>query len=328
MLRSIAYEPELFERATRLLVRFAVEDGNGGKSRAAEALTSLFYVHVSGTHATLPQRLRVMESLVRSANASEQDLGLKLLRALLEASSIPFHQDYEFGAQLRDYGYNPTFDEAQVWFASALETADELAKAGLATSARIEALIASAFRGLWSDAEMYEALERLSLEIHGRGYWREGWLAICETLTYENDATDQAARPRLMELERRLRPTNLVQKVRSTVLSPEPTQLVGDGAEWAEDDVETRYNRADALAQRLGGEVAHDEQALRALLPELLKGSERCFRFGCGLGAGSGNAAMCWGILKEGFQALPERDRDTRTMGGFLCGVAPEIQRS
>ncbi|MCH8491571.1 MAG: hypothetical protein LAT81_16830, partial [Oceanicaulis sp.] len=51
LLRSLAYDPALFERCAELLADFAVEGGDKGEIESADVLESLFFPYLSGTHA-------------------------------------------------------------------------------------------------------------------------------------------------------------------------------------------------------------------------------------------------------------------------------------
>jgi hypothetical protein len=170
LIRSVAFDAKLFERCARLLVAFAVEDGENEKSEAADALISLFHIYLSGTHATLDQRIRVMETLTLSANPKEQRLGLRALRALLEASHFSSHYSFEFGAWSRDFGARTNHLEAQAWFAKVLAWGETIATAGLTVSNTVAGAIASAFQGLWTNARMYDDLERVSRSMAERSY--------------------------------------------------------------------------------------------------------------------------------------------------------------
>ena len=327
LIRSLAFDAELFERCAKLLVAFAAEDADEDKSDAADALTSLFYLYLSGTHASLDQRVQVMEALVRSSNPNEQRLGLRAFRALLEASHFSSGYNFEFGARSRDFGYRPGYSEAQAWFARVLGWGESIAAAGIPVSESVASAIASAFRGLWTNAHMYDDLERVSRSLAGRSYWRDGWIAISQTLAYDKAEQDSAEHLRLMELEKQLRPANLVQKVRSIVFSSDSKTFSLDDYEEPEgEEPETAWARTEALVERLGGETIHDSEALTTVLPEALagSGSGRVFAFGRGLGKGSAEPAKHWDVLKNALTEVPEERRDIRVLSGFLQAVGED----
>jgi hypothetical protein len=80
IIRSIAYDAELFDRCVSLLVQCALLEREGGGHRPQnDRLKSLFYLYLSGTHATLEQRKAVVSRLLHSESEREQSLGMVLL---------------------------------------------------------------------------------------------------------------------------------------------------------------------------------------------------------------------------------------------------------
>jgi hypothetical protein len=94
LIRSLAHDPALFERCTALLLKLAKEAEDGKSNYAATVFASLFFLYLSGTHATIEQRLRVIEPLLLSDETNRSSLGLKALKAALETG--PFTSDYQF----------------------------------------------------------------------------------------------------------------------------------------------------------------------------------------------------------------------------------------
>src|SRR5262249_53235549 len=106
LLRNLAYDPSLFDRSVELLCRYALsesKDENNNSTR--DVLKSLFYICLSGTHAPVEARARIIEELVDSEDPDKQELGLLLLDASLEAWQFGSSHEFGFGARPRDYGY-------------------------------------------------------------------------------------------------------------------------------------------------------------------------------------------------------------------------------
>lgn len=80
LLRSLAYDPLLFERSVSLLEQAATQitDERDAK-KAWDIFVSLFTICLSGTHATIEQRLAVIERLLRSGASKQRSLGLAAL---------------------------------------------------------------------------------------------------------------------------------------------------------------------------------------------------------------------------------------------------------
>lgn len=321
LLRSLAHDAPLFERCAGLLADFAAEDDDVEKSEAARALTSLFLPYLSGTHATVGQRICVMEGLVRSGDPKRQSIGVQALAALLEAMDFLAAYEFEFGSRSRDYGYSPSFAEVRSWYAAVLKSAEALARSGLRGGADVPFVIASSLRGLWSNAQMYDDLERVSRSFIRTGYWMEGWIAVRETLNYSKGDLNPEAKARLVELEKELRPRDLLQKVRSIVFSQTSRGIDFNDYEEREEDG-TDWERTGALVEQLGVEVINDADAFKSLLPEVLGGSGRLYEFGMGFGSGTVASCAHWQLLREGLARAPEEKRNVRVLVGFLHGLS------
>lgn len=318
LLRSLAYDPGLFDCCANLLADFAIGDSDEKHSDVARTLKSLFFPYLSGTHATISQRIHVMEGLIRSPDAKRQRLGHEALRALLESWHFMSAYDFEFGSRSRDFGYHPTFVELQAWYAAVLKSAEVLAASDLPGRADIPRIVAQVFRGLWTVAHMYSDLERVSRVFGSNGYWRDGWIAIRQTLNYDQTKLSPDIQARLVVLEKELRPTNLLQKVRTVVLSSTFSGIDFDDFEEDDKDPGKAYERTEVLAKNLGAEVVTDDEILSSLLPEILSGSGRLVSFGMGLGSGTQEPARHWQILKDGLAALPAGKRNIQVLMGFL----------
>jgi hypothetical protein len=231
--------------------------------------------------------------------------------------------DFRFGSHSRDHGCHPNSEQLRIWYTTVLGAAEAFAVSALGVAEAVRQTVADAFRALWTHAHMYEELERLSRTIHAKSHWAGGWIAARQTLSFDGEEMESDARNRLIALERELRPRDLVQKVRSVVLSRSHAGV--DLEEYVADlDPDEEYRRAEALAERLGEEVAIDDAALRDLLPDLVTAasSDRLITFGRGLAAGATAPRATWETLVAGFGGAPEGKRTAQVLGGFLEKLA------
>ncbi|MFL9898028.1 hypothetical protein PQR71_07645 [Paraburkholderia fungorum] len=152
LLRSIAYDPPLFERSAELLGRIAANCSREvDAKKASDIFVSLFTIYLSGTHATIEQRLNLIRRLLTSGVAKDRELGLGALHNALEG--LHFHSSYQFnfGARSRNYGYQPD-SRADVirWYSAALELIESLALTAPSLKSELLTLLARQFRGLWT----------------------------------------------------------------------------------------------------------------------------------------------------------------------------------
>ena len=212
LLRSLAYDPPLFERAVALLVKLARLPGEDSKDGgAAKALESLFYIVFSGTHAPLALRLRVDAELLDSADSAVRMLGAKALQAMLKTTDFSSHYEFEFGARSRNYGFHPrTGEGVRTWFEGVLKLAERFALSDASVAGQVRTAIAEEFRGLWTNSGRADDLERISRAIGAKQFWREGWIAARQTRIYDGKGLSEEVAGRLVALEEFLRPKDLV----------------------------------------------------------------------------------------------------------------------
>lgn len=117
LLRSLAYEQDLFEEAATALLLFALEEPEDYKSDSNRGiLKSLFYIHLSGTQALPEQRASFVRTLAFSGDEAKEKLALILLRSALESHHFSSHYSFDFGALKRGYGWHPkNLKEVQEW---------------------------------------------------------------------------------------------------------------------------------------------------------------------------------------------------------------------
>lgn len=324
LLRSIAYEPEQFDRAALLLARFSAEEpANFNCNSTGGMFRELFHLYLSGTHALAEQRLAVIRKLLESEDAALQKCALEALDAMLEASHFSSSHDFSFGARSRDFGWEPkTQDELVYWYRAALGLARELALSTFPYCTQVRTKVAQRFRGLWARAGIYDDLERLAKDLAARDGWPDGWIAIRKTIHFNINSMPPKAAERLRFLESELRPRDLAQKVHAYVLSSTFDHLdVADGETEGETVTahSEAWERISRIVEVLGREVAIAPELLVNLLPELLKnGLGQHGQFGRGLALGTNDLVASWYQFHNVLAALPENDRNVSLMMGFI----------
>lgn len=319
LLRSLAYDPPLFERSASVLARAATQSTDERDAKeASETFVSLFTIYLSGTHATIEQRLGLIERLLRSGEPKPRSLGLAALDEVLEATHFSSSHPFEFGARSRDYGYRPRGDEDVTrWYGSALALIERLALDDGVLKPELCNLLARNFRGLWASAQRYDILEGQSRRIAADGFWREGWVACRQTMRFDNDRLDPDSSSRLAALEAELRPSDLPERVRAVVLGDRSDGLDLEDMDL-DGDITNEFERLEAIARELGASVAADEAVFADLLPDLLRGGNRAWAFGRGLAGASLDRRTTWARLVEGLKQLPREQRDVQVLRGFL----------
>jgi hypothetical protein len=330
VLQSIAYDSALFDRCVAVMIPIALAEQGRQSHPNTNLLEGLFHVVLSGTHATVEQRIAKVNDLLCSNEPGRQSLGVRLLRALLQSNHISATQSFEFGARVRDYGYRPTsLEDKSHWYAAAVRLASRFASVDDDRARAIRSTLAQAFLSLWAiGPEVQEQYEAIASEIAENGYWQEGWIAARSVLASMRDQNDVAARDRLRAFERRLFPKTVAEKVRAVVLSPR-----WGSVDYAEMDIftdatepnglETSHQKAWAAAEELGKEVGTNLPLFQSLLLDLVRGDGgRLFPFGKGLSLSAHDHRGLWSQLTQAFADTEEGKRKADTLTGFVNGLA------
>nr|WP_283776660.1 hypothetical protein [Shewanella sp. 8A] len=328
LLLLLAYEPSTFERCIRLLIHLAdLEEESNNNASVRNQITKFFQAYLSGTHATLEQRVAVMNECLSSSVAGRRSLGLRMLSTALEArwSGSGGH---EFGARPRDYGFKPNNDQLVQWRSAFIDVAVKL---GTSSNSTLEDLarqtLAKAFRGMWRQVAMREKLIDAARKLHAHYPWGEGWKAVRSTIYFDHTKRDgedniEPLPDNLAALERELEPHDLVSEIMTYVLSNEHYYWALD-VDFDHEDTNKHSEaekRLEAKALQLGEDFAASEHELDELGCNLFSNDWMPYRtaFGRGLAKGAHDLRVNWQQLIDQLGLQPEANRGFSVFGGFI----------
>ncbi|MFM0116927.1 hypothetical protein [Paraburkholderia nemoris] len=320
LLRSLAYDAPLFERSVAMLVRAATEGRDSHKAEeVGKSFASLFTIQLSGTHASIAQRLGVIERLLESGEPKSVTLGMGAFGKVLAADYFSSSEHYDFGGRSRDFGHSAdTVEEVQRWYRAALAFIERLALDENVLREELRALVAGNFRGLWAHAGMFDQLEQLSRKFADGGFWQEGWAACMRTLSLDGEQFDPATTARLRALEAELRPRELVERVRAVAFGE-----VSGGLDLEDMCVGQAFadesERLAALARELGVMVASDDNAFAELAPDFLSGGSQAWSFGAGLAAGSADPVATWSRIAATLEHASSQKWGAHVLRGYVA---------
>jgi hypothetical protein len=320
LLRRLAYDPDLFDRSVNILCRYALSEKQEENHHSVRnILRSLFNIYLSGTHATIEARYKIIVAFSNSDKQEEQELGLSLLNTTLNTSHFSSSYDFRFGARSRDYGYHPkTQKEITLWYDAFVGICSELATSDIPIAQKARRLIADNMRGLWTFVGLFEVLEKSAKAIHEKRAWNEGWVAIREIIQIDAEHFDKEILEKLYKLERFLRPSDLLERARTYIFSDQFLHFDLED-DLSEEDTPSRWSQMEEKTRQLGIQVAKDRLTFNALLPDLVSiyGS-RLHAFGKGLADGWKNKEELWEILYEQFKKTSPEKRVINVLLGFL----------
>ncbi len=329
LLQLLAYEPSAFDRCLRLLILVADhEDESNNYDAVRSKITRFFQPFLSGTHASLSQRIAIMNECLSSGVAGRRSLGFRMLSTALSGPRWTGFGINEFGARPRDYGFQPNHDELIEWRSAFIDVVVRLGTSGdpdLEGSARLT--LANNFRGIWNQETVREILVDAAYKLHAHHPWEEGWKAVRSTIyfnyTKHNNKDDFEPIPDILAtLERELEPDSLVSTIMAYVL--------GKGSYyWALDtdfthDGTNKYHsarkRLEAKALRLGEDFAASDHEFDELGANLFTNDWMPYRveFGRGLAKGIHNLRVGWQLLVAQLEQYPNINKNFSVFSGYI----------
>ncbi|MER3809676.1 hypothetical protein J8860_27775 [Klebsiella pneumoniae] len=329
LLQLLAYESKYFERCIKLLIRIAdQESASNNYDSARNKIKRFFQPYLSGTHASLEQRVAVMNECIGSSMAGRRRLGLEMLETALGGPPWTGFGINEFGARPRDYGFRPSYDELVEWLITFIDIVVRLATSRvpeLEDDARL--ILANKFRWIWRQEGMRSKLIDAARKLHAHRPWDEGWKAVRSTIyfshTKRNDNEDLDPLPEgLVTLERELEPNDLVPAVMAYVLSKgrDFWALNADFEREGPNKFIKIKEILNAKAFQLGQDFAVSTHELDELGPNLFLRDGMPYRveFGKGLAKGAPDLRVYWQKLITQMNLQHKSQSDFSVIRGFI----------
>lgn len=337
LLARLAYDPDLFERSTRMLVEIADRNEDPNRHNSAhKIIQSFFQIRHSGTHATLEQRQALLAQCLDFHQ--RRDLAFECLRTSLKTRGFNPIATPEFGARPRDYGLQPTGDAGTLWFSTFLAICADLA---LSTSRedrkKVRRILAQQFADLWRLEELRPALIALAEKLNAEGGWAEGWRAVRSILHYRARGREKGSKsgiddPELQSLSELLAPSDLVGRIRAVALG-EGHQISAIDDEF---DIEEKGEHAASLrrlneeAFNLGQNAALEASTLEVVVDDAFEQgyAPNRFEFGRGLGAAAIDRRQIWDMVSARFIRFDDGKGNDDILRGMLSSIAelePEL---
>lgn len=331
LLQSLAYDPSAFERCVRLLIHVADhEDENNTHDSVRDKITSFFQPYLSGSHASLSQRITIMNECLSSDIAGRRSLGFRMLSTALSGphwhwSGIGIN---EFGARPRDFGFEPNYDELVEWRSAFINVIIQLGISGnpdLEMPAR--SILASKFSGIWYQKAMRDKLIDAARRLHAHSPWHEGWKPVRSIIHFnytrprDGDEIEQLP-DNLAALEKELEPTELISTIIAYVKSKGCDYWFLD-ADFDHQDLSKFPESSKRLETRAigwGQDFALSNHELHELGSNLfsIDGMPYLAEFGMGLARGAHDLRISWQQLVEQVEKQPDINKNFGVFKGFL----------
>jgi hypothetical protein len=316
LLRSLAYDAALFDRAARLILQFVQAEPIGhNNNAAAPQFAEMFNLYLSGVDVPPAQRFAFIKALLESAVEADRAVGVQTLEAAMKVRHFSSAFTFEFGARPRSYGWEPrTNRELWDWYLSAIELALDF------DDVETRKILAGGLRDLWMIPACHDRLEEAARRFAQQG-WIEGWLGLRTALRFDGDGMRLEHRQRLADLIEVLEPRGHLERARAFVLNQRGGHYdVADGIEL---DPAEAQRRAGEEAIRIAASFVADRAALRVLVPEVLASpyAPRAWHFGRGLADAAEDLAELWATLVELHRQGAQARRRSQILVGFIAGA-------
>lgn len=319
ILKLLAYEDSLFLRCFRLLVKFTKHESE--KNHSSSDIESLFYIKLSGTHASLETRKGAIKELVDSDSAESRLLGLSCLNAALTSSNFSTSHEFRFGSRSRDYGYYPrNHEDIRTWYKTFLDLAGSLSTSHSLLSEYTRGILEKQLRCLWNNVRLYEEIESLVKSIHIDYPWIDAWISIREIIRFDKNRFEKEVLDKLIRLEEFLSPTSLVENVKAFALTTDHNSYALDDSYITDGrDASSAFDKVSRKTYQLGAALVNDVESLSSLLPDLVSNyGARLSSLGKGIAYGAKNHSEVWKAIYEQFKKTQKEFRTINLIEGFF----------
>ncbi|RYG20551.1 MAG: hypothetical protein EON96_00815, partial [Caulobacteraceae bacterium] len=317
LLRSLAFDPALFDRAVRAMLKFVAAEPEGhNQGAAAPQFAELFHFYLSGTRATLPQRVAMIRSLMGDTDPKIQTAGRLALEGMLKSRGFSSGFVFDFGARPRDFGWHPTTtEETGEWYREAAQIALDF------DTPETRRLLAEQVRDLWDEEACRELLEAAADRYSAGSGWIDGWIAFRNARRYDASGMSEQVKARLDAVIEKLKPSLPLERARAYVLSRRGGMF--DVADDVQQNPSAALQKAEEEAERIAVGFVDDLADLRVLVPEILAAdfAPRAAGFGHGLAVATDDPEAIWDELVAFHAASPQPDRWPSLLAGFMRGV-------
>jgi hypothetical protein len=321
LLLSLAFDPELFDRSVNLILML-IEFEKPGRfaNQVRNSFPSLFHLYLSGTHATVPQRVAVIDDLLRSDSETRRELGFGALEAMLLTFHFSSFQRFDFGGRSRDFGWFPrSRQDVLEWYVPALALCASHDQRDDKTSSRIRIILSKHLRGLWSDFELYDEVDEICRRFHEANFWPGGWTAIRSIRRYRKEPLPEEEDARLSAIEKLMAPQSLAEQVRGRVLRNLRDSY--DDIDYR--DYEAQFARREKSLIELGKTMAGEAEVLDGLMPELFLCSTGITlgAFAKGLIDATSDRRALWNRLVASYGLADAKERSPELLACYLFNL-------
>lgn len=317
-LEMLVFRSETFERAVRLLFRFAAAENENISNNATGQLLHLFQIYLAGTEADLNQRL---DAIIEQLNSDSEKIKRLAVLAMIRGLK-GHHFSRTLGAEQQGMStplldFRPTWPQVADYWEKILTRLVDVADKNHQYLSLIKEGIARSFRNLLAD-DMGHLVEQAILRIQNldNGYWKEAIHELQLTLQYESIGEDNEVL--VAKLLKSLQPKSFEDKITHIVSVPEWSHFKDDSGHY--------IDHQGIAAERFAETLHHDGVELVRYLEILLTGEQRKgFQFGRRFGELAQDENFAKAALEK-LAILTPAQRNPDFAAGYVSAL-PKLQQ-
>ena len=325
-LERIAFHPDTFDGAARLLLRLAIAENETWANNATGLFRGLFHPGLGATAADGDARLALLDEILVAADDAKRLVVVEALAAGLETMGLRLVGAEAQGSRPALSAWYPRSKDALARYETGCisRLACIAAEGGSQPSTeRARARLAQHLRSLVSRGHI-EAVERAVRKVVPRvDHWSAAIASLGEVLRFDAASCDPQVLGRTKELLERLLPKTLESRVRFLV-----TEMPWDFPFGEDLHAHEHGRRQEEALRELVVELARQPDILERALPELTRGHHRkVFIFGKLLGQlpELGSPATWLERIVRATAAAPDATRDLGLLSGYCIGIIKRL---
>ena len=325
LLRHLAHDAASFQTAALLMHAVCLQSND--KSRL-DSWLEMFGMYLSGTMATVEQRLAVVHHLLASPGETARQHAVEALGVMLKTGYFQTNHDFRFGSRPARMGWEPaTVHEQMHWFQCVLTTVKQQATRNEEIRHLLKPMMAKKLGSLLRhlpDVQELPALVKVLVDTDG---WPDAWVGLNRYLRLHGEPNAPERLAALQEIQTLVEPGNLAQRIRAHVLSDrfslrETTETMEEIELCSHDP----FMRVVGTAQQMGVEAASNLTIIKQMLPEFVTNAaldfQKEFADSFAEVLPFEHVDQMWSDIVQAFSAAPITQRNDAMLRGFITGVA------
>ncbi len=318
-LEKLCFRKESFDKAIKVLFKFALAENENIGNNATGQLLHLFHIHLAGTETSLANRFETVKMFLENTDETSKSLALKCISSALSNyrfSRMMGAEQQGSGAPLKDYV--PSNDEIKKYWTNSFNLLVSEHNSTHTLKSEIEETLIASISSMLTISEIQPVLNAIEKVTDNYSLL---WLPCIDTLKwsleYQKELSEED-RKIIDEIIVKLQPKSLKDRLYTIVTKP-------SWETYEKDEKGELINKPQLNAIKYAEQLIKDNIDITSHLIELSNGEQRqSFHFGHTFGNKIKNKYEFGSKILESFLAVKNTERNINLFSGFLSGIENE----